>query len=515
MVARAGRGRRSHGHPDHPINGEDYSSRTPDALVAKIKEIVGDVPGLEAARRRHPHRHRAPTAGRHRHRRHDRCHAQRRPAERTRGGRVERVSVRTASAVWVLIAGVVGLAAALTLTVEKIEMLINPDYVPSCSINPVLSCGSVMVTPQASAFGFPNPLIGIVAFTVVVVTGVLAVAKVALPRWYWVGLAAGTLLGVVFMHWLIFQSLYRIGALCPYCMVVWAVTIPLFVVVASIALQPAGTVERGGAGALHVALVAGGAVVHRADSADSRAVLELLVDSHLEPQRRREVKDRDVISKVLVANRGEIAIRAFRAAYEMGIATVAVYPYEDRNSLHRLKADESYQIGETGHPVRAYLSVDEIVRVARQAGADAIYPGYGFLSENPELAAACAAAGITFVGPSAEVLELTGNKSRAIAAARAAGLPVLASSAPSASVDELVARRRDDGVSVVRQGGVRRRRARHAPGHRPAPRCPRRSRRASREAESAFGDPTRVPRAGGDQPPPHRGADPGRHRTAT
>ena len=104
--------------------------------------------------------------------------------------------MRTASAVWVLIAGVVGLAAALTLTIEKIEILINPDYVPSCSINPVLSCGSVMITPQASAFGFPNPLIGIVAFTVVVVTGVLAVAKVGLPRWYWAGLAVGTLLGV-------------------------------------------------------------------------------------------------------------------------------------------------------------------------------------------------------------------------------------------------------------------------------------------------------------------------------
>jgi uncharacterized membrane protein len=95
-----------------------------------------------------------------------------------------------------------------------------------------------MSTPQASAFGFPNPLIGIVAFSVVVVTGVLALAKVRLPRWYWVGLATGTLLGVVFVHWLIFQSLYRIGALCPYCMGVWAVTIPLLVVVASIALQP-------------------------------------------------------------------------------------------------------------------------------------------------------------------------------------------------------------------------------------------------------------------------------------
>jgi len=148
------------------------------------------------------------------------------------------VAVRTASAVWILIAGVVGLAAAITLTVEKIEILINPDYVPSCSINPVLSCGSVMVTQQASAFGFPNPLIGIVSFTVVVVTGVLALAKVRLPRWYWAGLATGTLLGVVFIHWLIFQSLYRIGALCPYCMAVWAVTIPLLLVVGSIALQP-------------------------------------------------------------------------------------------------------------------------------------------------------------------------------------------------------------------------------------------------------------------------------------
>src|SRR6478672_8419562 len=107
----------------------------------------------------------------------------------------------------------------------------------------------------------------------------------------------------------------------------------------------------------------------------------------------------------------------------MGIATVAVYPHEDRNSLHRLKAEQSYQIGDIGHPVRAYLSVDEIIRVATLAGADAVYPGYGFLSENPELAAACAAAGITFVGPPTEVLELTGNKARAIAAAKAAGLP--------------------------------------------------------------------------------------------
>ncbi|GBE66397.1 membrane protein [Mycobacterium sp. MFM001] len=146
--------------------------------------------------------------------------------------------VRPLSAWWVLIAGVAGLVASATLTVEKIDILLNPSYVPSCNINPVVSCGSVMTTPQASVLGFPNSLIGIAAFTVVVVTGVLAVAKIALPQWYWIGLAAGTLAGAGFVHWLIFQSLYRIGALCPYCMVVWAVTIPLLVVVASIALRP-------------------------------------------------------------------------------------------------------------------------------------------------------------------------------------------------------------------------------------------------------------------------------------
>jgi pyruvate carboxylase len=195
-----------------------------------------------------------------------------------------------------------------------------------------------------------------------------------------------------------------------------------------------------------------------------------------------------VISKILVANRGEIAIRAFRAAYEMGITTVAVYPYEDRNSQHRLKADESYQIGETGHPVRAYLSVDEIIRVAQQAGCDAVYPGYGFLSENPDLAAACAEAGITFVGPGADVLELTGNKARAIAAARSAGLPVLTSSPPSASVDELVSAAAEMEfplfVKAVSGGGGRgMRRVTEAAA------LPEAIEAASREAESAFGDP--------------------------
>lgn len=194
-----------------------------------------------------------------------------------------------------------------------------------------------------------------------------------------------------------------------------------------------------------------------------------------------------MLAKVLVANRGEIAIRAFRAAYELEMATVAVYPYEDRNSVHRLKADESYQIGEEGHPVRAYLSVDEIVGTALACGADAIYPGYGFLSENPDLAAACTAAGITFVGPSAEVLELTGDKSRAIAAARAAGLPVLASSPPSTSVQELLSAAETMTfplfVKAVAGGGGRGMRRVTDPGA-----LAEAIEAASREAESAFGD---------------------------
>src|SRR6478735_632292 len=134
--------------------------------------------------------------------------------------------------------------------------------------------------------------------------------------------------------------------------------------------------------------------------------------------------------KILVANRGEIAIRAFRAAYELGAQTVAVFPYEDRDSLHRQKADESYQIGEPGHPVRAYLDVAEIIRVATLSGADAFYPGYGFLTENPELAEACEAAGITFIGPPARVLRSAGNKVTAKEQAIAAGVPVLRSSRP-------------------------------------------------------------------------------------
>ncbi|MEV0463235.1 pyruvate carboxylase [Nocardia tengchongensis] len=196
-----------------------------------------------------------------------------------------------------------------------------------------------------------------------------------------------------------------------------------------------------------------------------------------------------MFSKVLVANRGEIAIRAFRAAYELGIGTVAVFPYEDRNSVHRLKADEAYQIGEPGHPVRAYLSVEGIIEAAKSAGADAIYPGYGFLSENPDLAAACAREGITFIGPAASVLELTGNKARAIAAAKAAGLPVLRSSEPSADVDTLMAASESMEfpifVKAVAGGGGRGMRRVADPAQ-----LRESIEAAAREAESAFGDAT-------------------------
>lgn len=118
--------------------------------------------------------------------------------------------------------------AAFTLAVEKIEILKDPNFEPSCNINPILSCGSVMITPQAEVFGFPNPFLGILGFTAVAVTGFALLAGANFKRWFWLALQAGLLFAVGFVHWLIFQSIYRIEALCPYCMVVWTVTIPLF-----------------------------------------------------------------------------------------------------------------------------------------------------------------------------------------------------------------------------------------------------------------------------------------------
>jgi pyruvate carboxylase len=137
-----------------------------------------------------------------------------------------------------------------------------------------------------------------------------------------------------------------------------------------------------------------------------------------------------MIRALLVANRGEIAIRAFRAANELGVRSIAIYVPEDRDSVHRLKADESYEIGRPGHPVSTYLDAQLIVETAVEVGADAIYPGYGFMSENPTLARACTEAGLRFVGPPAAVLGLAGDKTRAREVARAAQVPVLDASGP-------------------------------------------------------------------------------------
>ncbi|MDR9483688.1 MAG: pyruvate carboxylase [Sediminimonas sp.] len=130
-------------------------------------------------------------------------------------------------------------------------------------------------------------------------------------------------------------------------------------------------------------------------------------------------------NKILIANRGEIAIRVMRAANELGKKTVAVFAEEDKLSLHRFKADEAYRIGEGMGPVAAYLSIDEIIRVAREAGADAIHPGYGLLSENPEFVDACTNAGIVFIGPRAETMRALGDKASARRVAIEAGVPVI------------------------------------------------------------------------------------------
>lgn len=143
------------------------------------------------------------------------------------------------------------------------------------------------------------------------------------------------------------------------------------------------------------------------------------------------------IHSLLVANRSEIAIRVMRAAAELGIRTVAIYSHEDRFALHRFKSDESYLVGAGRKPLAAYLDIEDILRIAREAKVDAIHPGYGFLSENPDFARACAAAGIRFIGPSPAVMTTLGNKVAARNAAVAAGVPVMPATAPlPADIDE-------------------------------------------------------------------------------
>ncbi|MEN9557195.1 MAG: 2-oxoglutarate carboxylase small subunit, partial [Planctomycetota bacterium] len=193
--------------------------------------------------------------------------------------------------------------------------------------------------------------------------------------------------------------------------------------------------------------------------------------------------------KLLVANRSEIAIRVFRSATELGIGTVAIYSHEDRYALHRFKADEAYRIGKPGEPIRSYLDIAAIVALAQQVGADAIHPGYGFLSERPEFARACAEAGIKFVGPSVHCLESLGDKTAARNIAMAAGVPVLGGTAESIeTVEEARQRAEEIGFPVMikaaKGGGGRGMRA-----VRTAAEFDQAFESARNEARTAFGSP--------------------------
>ncbi len=194
------------------------------------------------------------------------------------------------------------------------------------------------------------------------------------------------------------------------------------------------------------------------------------------------------IRKLLAANRSEIAIRIFRAANELGLRTVAIYSQEDRLSLHRFKADEAYQVGAGKGPVEAYLDIAGIVALAKEKGVDAIHPGYGFLSENPAFARACEKAGITFVGPPPNLLELLGDKTAARRLAASAGVPVLPGTEnPVKSPDEAQKIAREIGYPVIVKaamgGGGRGMRVVHDPGQLDAL-----LEEAQGEARSAFGD---------------------------
>ncbi|MER6284068.1 vitamin K epoxide reductase family protein [Streptomyces sviceus] len=142
-----------------------------------------------------------------------------------------------AFALLLVITGAAGLLASWVITLDKFKLLEDPDFTPGCSLNPVVSCGSVMESDQASAFGFPNPMLGLVAYGVVICVGVSLLAGARLPRWYWLLFGAGCLFGVGFVSWLQFQSLYRINALCLWCCLAWAATILLFWYVASHAVR--------------------------------------------------------------------------------------------------------------------------------------------------------------------------------------------------------------------------------------------------------------------------------------
>src|SRR5688572_11162481 len=130
---------------------------------------------------------------------------------------------------WVLIVGgIIGVLSSAVITYDEIQVAKNPAYVPNCDLNPVVSCGSVTKSEQAHLLGFPNPFIGLTGYAVTITTGVVLLAGASLKRWYWLGLQAGLTLGLIFVYWLFYQSVYVIGTLCPYCMAVWAATITMF-----------------------------------------------------------------------------------------------------------------------------------------------------------------------------------------------------------------------------------------------------------------------------------------------
>ncbi|MCS5722616.1 vitamin K epoxide reductase family protein [Herbiconiux sp. CPCC 203407] len=131
-------------------------------------------------------------------------------------------------ALLLIVAGIAGWYAAFDLTLEKIQTLINPDYVPTCNISPLVTCGPNMASWQGSIFGFPNPVIGVAAFVAPVVVGVAILAGARFAKWFWVLFNLGFAAGIVFVVWLMTQSIFVLGTLCPYCMVVWAVVIPMF-----------------------------------------------------------------------------------------------------------------------------------------------------------------------------------------------------------------------------------------------------------------------------------------------
>lgn len=141
---------------------------------------------------------------------------------------IKKLTLKQALPYMLIIFGTVGLIAAFVLTMEKMSLLANPNYQPSCNLNPVLSCGSIIRTKQASAFGFPNPFIGLAGYAVVITIGMGILAGATYKKWFWKGLNIGALFGLLFIHWLFYESLYDIGALCIYCMIVWGITAPLF-----------------------------------------------------------------------------------------------------------------------------------------------------------------------------------------------------------------------------------------------------------------------------------------------